>query len=286
MKSGAGIVRELKEDEVLELLAGPRTEEVPDTKRARVKASKDNAGGYLVLSDRTGTVYAEPKKLYSCTASVAMTDNRDINDCKVVRKLVVGELFEAISDPVQDEQSKIWRMEGTALKDGKTGWVTQKGNAGTTYVELSKKHFTIVKEAPLKKKPTGDATADVVRQLEVGEAVELLEAAKIEKAAPEQRIEVRALLDGAKGWIPRKEQVTLWKAVYKCLANNSLKTAASLEDGEVLRELAKGERLEFVEGPVEDGKATLLKGRCEKDGMVGWVCLKNADDKRVLALEL
>eukprot|EP00929_Paragymnodinium_shiwhaense_P077109 TRINITY_DN3968_c0_g2_i1.p1 TRINITY_DN3968_c0_g2~~TRINITY_DN3968_c0_g2_i1.p1 ORF type:complete len:2044 (-),score=893.51 TRINITY_DN3968_c0_g2_i1:341-6472(-) len=283
-KCASGIVREVKEDELLELLEGPKTEEVPDVKRARVKASKDNAVGFITISDRTGIVFAEPKKLYTCTASVAMTDSQNIKDCKVVRKLLVGELFEATSDPQQDEETKIWRMQGTALKDGKSGWITQKGNAGTTYVEQSKKHYTVVRATTLRKR-LGETPADSVRELEAGEAVEVLETPKVEKSQPEPRIKVRALSDGQTGWVSRKEpSVTAWKPFYRCVGPASMRNQKAAEGAQVLREFVKGDRIEYLEGPFEDGKATVMKGRAEKGGVVGFVNLKTEEGKRLLDL--
>eukprot|EP00929_Paragymnodinium_shiwhaense_P077106 TRINITY_DN3968_c0_g1_i1.p1 TRINITY_DN3968_c0_g1~~TRINITY_DN3968_c0_g1_i1.p1 ORF type:complete len:2055 (-),score=796.97 TRINITY_DN3968_c0_g1_i1:227-6391(-) len=283
VKCGAGVVRDLKEDEVLELLEGPRMEEVPDVKRVRVKASKDGATGFLTLLDRTGTVFAEPKKLYTCTSSVAITDNANVKECKVVRKLVVGELFEATTEPEQDTVSKVWRMEGIALKDGKSGWITQRGNAGTTYVQPSKMHYVVTHATSLRKELRDEA--DVVRQLEVGEAVALLETPKLEKSAPESRIRVRAFSDGTTGWVSHKEpSIATWKPFYRCFANVSMRNQQASEGAQVLRELVKGDRIEYLEGPLEVDKVTVLKGRTEKGGIVGFVNIKNEEGKRLLGV--
>jgi hypothetical protein len=90
------LVRTLASDEVLELLEVPREQIFPDTIRARVKVSKDDAVGWVTLKDRKEVVYAETNpKLYTCTATIAMTDGGNIQECKVVRKLALGEMFEA-----------------------------------------------------------------------------------------------------------------------------------------------------------------------------------------------
>merc|ERR1712072_1375620 len=135
--SGSEATRNLAVDEILELVEGPKKVVYPDVKRAKAKASKDGAIGWLTLKDKNEVDYAEAnKKLYTIKASVAMTDGANIKECKVVRKLAEGELFE---------------MEGVAKKDGQRGWLTSKGNAGTVYAEPTTKYYTVTKEVDLQK---------------------------------------------------------------------------------------------------------------------------------------
>merc|ERR1712048_1424755 len=123
-------------------------------------------------------------KLYTCTASVAMTDAEDIKACKVVRKLGVGEFFEASGPLVQDSASGVSRLPGKALQDGKQGWITVKGNAGTVFAEAATKYYSVLKEVQLEKRfQTGGAEA--IRKMEVDETFQLLEGPKDEKAPPE-----------------------------------------------------------------------------------------------------
>merc|ERR1712187_683879 len=103
--SDSGTVRPLVEEEVLELIEGPRKEVLADAQRGRLKATKDGASGWITLKDRHGVVYAEANpKLYTCTELVAMTDGEDIKSCKVMRKIAVEELVEA-SGPVEEDPS-------------------------------------------------------------------------------------------------------------------------------------------------------------------------------------
>merc|ERR1712061_944882 len=72
--SASSVLKTLKAQEIVELIEGPKKEEFPDIKRARVKASKDNAIGWVTLVDRLGTIYAEPNgKLLVCSQSIALT---------------------------------------------------------------------------------------------------------------------------------------------------------------------------------------------------------------------
>merc|ERR1711953_1431175 len=117
------------------------------------------------FKDRLGVVYAEANaKLYTCTAMVAMTDGEDITSCKVVRKLAVGEFYEASGPVVEDTKTGVSRLPGKALKDGKEGWITMKGNAGTIYAEAAAKYYSVKKETQLEKK-FGTAGAESIRTM-------------------------------------------------------------------------------------------------------------------------
>jgi len=283
-KEGGDATRALTEDEVLELLEGPKKVVYPDVRRAKAKASKDNAVGWLTLKDKNEVEFAVAnQKLYTIKTSVAMTDGANIKDCKVLRKLAEGELFEQEGEPVEDAETPgIVRIEGVAKKDGVKGWVTSKGNAGTVYAEQTNKFYTVVKDVDLQKAfKSIDVKADVVRTLEAGEALQITEGPKDEKVPQEIRVKVRALSDGAVGWMSRKEGfVKPWTTNYKCLEKVAMHGSRAVEEStEPLRELQKGESVEFLEGPVTEGKALRIRVCAKKDSLVGWVSLKSEDGK-------
>merc|ERR1719198_1993173 len=170
------VPRTLKHEKVFELLQGPQKEVFADAQRIRGKASKDGATGWITSIDHQGVVFAEPcNKYYTCTTSVAMTDAKDIKNCNVVRKLTVGETFIAEEDPVVEDGSGVTRVKAKGANDEKAGWITIKGNAGTTYATASTKIHTVVREVPLHK--LFHITNDVqeLRKLEVGEVFEVSE---------------------------------------------------------------------------------------------------------------
>lgn len=280
----AGLVRVLKVDEVLELLEGPRKETYQPGLKVKGKAIKDGALGWFCARDKTGNVFAEAdNKYYSCTSSVAMTDSMDIKDCKVVRKLAVGELFTVEEGPLVAEDAGVTRVKGKAIKDDVVGWITIKGNAGTVYAEASSKHFCVLQDVPLTKKFASAGAADDVRILEKGEAMQVLEGPKEETHTPETRIKGRALSDGAVGWISLKKGNTKpWTPYYKCKASVPMHEAAVVAEGATaLREIEAGEAVELLEGPVMEGDLVRMKCRAEKDGKVGWVTVKDAAGKRL-----
>jgi len=277
-------VRELRPDEIVELLEGPKKEAFAPALRARGKACKDQAQGWFTARDKKGTVMAEADaKYYSCVTSVAMTDELDVKSCKVVRKLAVGELFVVTEGPVEEKEAGITRIKGKALKDEAEGWITSKGNAGTVYAEPSKKHWSIVQEQPMTKAFKSNGPVEEVRSLEAGEAVLLLEGPKEEAFPPDVRIKGRALSDGAIGWITLKgTTVKKWSLFYKVLKSGPAHDARSPEGAQVLRETTAGEVAEWLEGPVEEGKELRIKAKLQKDGVIGWVSVRDAEGNKLM----
>jgi len=275
-------VRALKPEEVLELIEGPKKEAFDPALRARGKACSDGAVGWFTIRDKTGAVHSEKDdKFYTCTSSVAMTDNLDIKDCKVIRKLAVGESFTVLEGPIQEGEASITRVRAKALKDEKEGWVTTKGNAGTVYASASSKHYLMLRETPMQKKLS--SLSEKVRDLAKDEMVESMEEPKEESCPPEIRIRCKATSDGAVGWVTlRGDSVKKWSSAYKCLKAAPLHDTIATEGATVVRQLEAGEKTELLEGPTEDGGVVRMKARAVKDGAVGWATIRDGDGKRLL----
>eukprot|EP00927_Polykrikos_kofoidii_P022008 TRINITY_DN20667_c0_g1_i1.p1 TRINITY_DN20667_c0_g1~~TRINITY_DN20667_c0_g1_i1.p1 ORF type:complete len:2068 (-),score=493.97 TRINITY_DN20667_c0_g1_i1:213-6416(-) len=281
--AGQEPVRTLKADEVVELLEGPRKVVFPDALRVRGKARKDGATGWVTARDKNGITFAEANKnLYTCVATVAMTDSEDVKSCKVIRKLVVGELFLGSADPVDDKVANIHRVRGKALNDGQEGWITLKGNAGTVFAEVCSNHYTILKASPLQNRFGSDLT-DVVRTLEEGEAFQVLEGPKEEKCPPVSRIKGRSISDGVEGWMTLKQDcLKKWSGVYTCVVSTPIHDGRVVVDATVLRQLEKGETVELLEGPVADGKDMRIRGSTKNQATTGWMTIRNSDGKQLL----
>merc|ERR1740121_3315974 len=259
-----GVLRSLKVDEVVEVLEGPRKESYEPIMRLKGKASSDDAVGWLTVRDKTGTVFAEAdSKYYQCTSSVAITDNRDIKECKVLRKLAVGELFIVEEGPVE-EGDGMKRALGRTAKDDITGWITIKGNAGSAYAEASSKHYSVVRDVPLTKKFPSASPGDEVRTLAKGEAVLAIEAPKTEAVPAETRARVKAVQDNSEGWITVKPtSVAPWTPFYKCKFAAPIHETLTIEGATVVREASAGESFELLEGPVTEGTDLRMKARAE-----------------------
>ena len=77
-------------DEVVVPIEGPRKQNFKPGLRAKGQSSADGSVGLLTVRDKNGTAFAEAdNKYFQCTSSVAMTDNDDIKDCKVMRAVGV-----------------------------------------------------------------------------------------------------------------------------------------------------------------------------------------------------
>eukprot|EP00927_Polykrikos_kofoidii_P031606 TRINITY_DN27151_c0_g1_i1.p1 TRINITY_DN27151_c0_g1~~TRINITY_DN27151_c0_g1_i1.p1 ORF type:complete len:2139 (+),score=568.46 TRINITY_DN27151_c0_g1_i1:1-6417(+) len=280
---GKEVTRTLEEDEILELIEGPRKEVLPDTMRARVKVIPDSSTGWVTVKDRTGLAFAEPNpKLFVCVASVAMTDGGDIRQSKVVRKLAVGELFEVVGDITEDPVTGIERVQGVALKDGRECWITTKGNAGTVYAEAKPNYYSVLREVELQKRFASE-DAEVIRTLAPREVFLALEGPKEETTSPEVRAKVVALRDGAVGWISVKESsVKNWTPMYKCIVSTPMHDRLASEGATVLRDVSLGETIELLEGPVRENNETRMRGRAAKLGTTGWITIRDAEGKRYL----
>lgn len=277
--SGSAQQSVIKAEEVLELVEGPRKETLGSVMRLRGKAVKDGKTGWLTMKDKSGTIFAEKgNKCYTCTATVAITDQFDIKTCKVTKKLAADETFTITEGPINEESSGIERVKGIA-SDGVEGWITIKGNAGTYYAKVNEKLYSVTQDIALQSKFNSDSES--VRTLTAGEAIEVLEGPKEEKFIPANRAKVRTVAN-AEGWISVKnDTIKPWRSTYKVLKASSLyKSKGSKES--VVREIAVGEALELQEGPFEiDGKMW-MRAQLKKDGALGWTPTKDDAGARLL----
>lgn len=280
------VERMLKSDETLELIEGPKSVTFKPAMRIKVRCMKDKSEGYITSRDKMGVLYATLNdKVYTCKTTVAMTDALDLKDCKVVKKLPIDDLFTALDEQIDDSDSKLTRVRAKC-SDGKEGYITLKGNAGTTYAELSGKHWTISKEVPLTKvfKSLG---AEEIRTLEEGELLEVLEAPKEEAFTPEIRLKCKAMSDGCTGWLTFDNvNVLAWSKNYKCCVKTPLHETLEVKDAKSIRDLTVGESFDLVQGPIEIGEGEnaelRMKGKALRDGTIGWVTIRDATGKRTL----
>lgn len=275
VEGGGELLRQLRTEEIVELIEGPRVvqSEFSDVLRARVKASKDGAQGFLVTRDQMGTVFAElSDKYYQVTQPTGLTDSFEVSSCKLVRKLAINEVFVALGEVREDEEKGIKRVEAKALKDGLTGWVAITGaKAGTVYAKPSPKYYEVRRETALSKQATGLGVA--VRNLEEGEIVEVLVGPKAEKAETPMRMKGRTITDGVVGWLPFTG-ARACRPYYKCKKATSM-TESSATDAAVVRELDIHEILEPLAAPEVVGETMRFRGRAERDGATGWVTIKD-----------
>lgn len=139
------IVRRLAEQEVVEVLHGPRKEESVDVMRIRVKSVSKACEGWVTAVGNQGTVFlVDGGSTYKVVKDTILTEEftlestseetRKLKD--TTRKLKPGEVVEVLEWPREEEVSGLMRMKVRAKSDGASGWATEKGNTGIVFLEV------------------------------------------------------------------------------------------------------------------------------------------------------
>jgi len=273
-ESSSAEVKKVQPGEVLELLEGPQKEEPPEVLRLKGKASKDGKTGFVTLTDMSGKDLFKLAKLLVCKQSIAITTTFDIAAGKAIRKLDVGETLEVLEGPQEDAVRSLSRVRVTAKKDGKDGWVTVKGNQGTSYAEESDKHYVCLQATTLEKSLATGSTE--IRKVEEGEAFEALESPKKEKKSGIERLRARLLADGTEGWFTAGKAFSAWSPVYTCAQSTVLNDGVDIKESKTLRKLEPGETVEALQPPVKEESTGLmrLRVRAKKDDLVGFATVR------------
>lgn len=218
----------------------------------------------------------------TCVKQIAITTEFDIKGSGAsVRMLEPNEVVEVVEGPVVDDTLGVTRVRAKAMSDGKTGWVTVKGNHGTPYLmDCLKPFFYATEEVVLQDEFMVDASKDV-RPLRRNEVIEVLEGPRKEAIASTLRARGRALKDGVGGWFTVRnktgqELAVADKNIYTCTSAIALTSDADIKTCKVLRKLGKGEAMTVLEGPITDDKTsvTRIKAQALKDKAEGWVTTK------------
>jgi len=275
-------VRSLRAGEVVEVLEGPRQEIVGNAIRARGKVESDGATGWFTIKDKQGDDCAKQgKTTFTCISGIALTNDRNIKDCKVLRKLDKGENLVVLEGPIEDEGAGVTRIRARAPKDSMEGWVTTKGNAGSLYAQETGRTYMVCTSMPLQSGFQSD-TANNLKVLAEGETIELLEGPKEEKSSTTQRVYVRALTDGKTGWLTvKKDTMRLWSPNYRCVSASTM--SSDLKASKKVRDVDVDEIMELIEGPTVDAQGALrLKCCAEKDGSIGWMTIFTSEGTPIL----
>lgn len=96
----------------------------------------------LVDADGDGQIsLAEFKAIFQlkfvCVTGISMTDVLQVSVSKTTGKVETGEVMEALGPIAKDEATGMERVEVKVLSSGKQGFVTLKGNQGTTFLQES-----------------------------------------------------------------------------------------------------------------------------------------------------
>eukprot|EP00931_Biecheleriopsis_adriatica_P050407 TRINITY_DN29181_c0_g1_i1.p1 TRINITY_DN29181_c0_g1~~TRINITY_DN29181_c0_g1_i1.p1 ORF type:complete len:1018 (+),score=299.85 TRINITY_DN29181_c0_g1_i1:144-3197(+) len=135
--TGENSIREVKVDEVLEVLEGPVRDEGMKVMRLKCRAIADDREGWLSIKGNKGTTYLEEQlALYRVVRDTKLTTSFEKEDSAEGRKLLGCEVIEVVEWPKKHEDSGLTRMKVQALNDGAVGWMTQAGKDGDIFAEL------------------------------------------------------------------------------------------------------------------------------------------------------
>jgi len=237
--------------------------------RIRGKAEKDGNTGWATW---TPTTMVQTRVL-KCKKEITFTTTFDICLGKSIRKLEVGETLQMLGESQEENTRKLVRVQARANRDGAVGWVTLKGNQGTSFAEESEDHYMVQGSVPLESRMASGSPE--VRMLEEGELFELLEGPKIETKESVSRTRVRNLRDGDEGWFTHDNRVVQpWSPQYVCSESTVLGDALDATTCKEMRILEVGETLEALNTPEETSAGvTRILAKSNKDGLVGFVTI-------------
>merc|ERR1719498_2039806 len=133
------------------------------------------------MTDRVGLTSAQHESsVWKVVSAIVLTDELDVKASKVVRRLDADEELQALGERTEDAQSGMKRVRVKCKRDDKEGFVTFVGNQGTVFCEETQRTWKITSKVALQRK-FESVGAPMVRQLDVGEKVEVLEGPKAEQ---------------------------------------------------------------------------------------------------------
>jgi len=268
-------VGSLEAGEVMEVLEGPRKEAPLELFRIRGKAKSDGKTGWATLkAGKDGRPNFECARTMLCKSSIALTTAFDVAACAPIRKLEAGEVLEQVEPPKEDETRKLTRVHVKCTADGKEGWATMKGNAGTAYIVENLSHQICRIGVPLESNHA--AGSKVLRPLEPGEVFEVLEGPTAEVKPGDLRAKGRTLRGSREGWFTVSDAVKPWSPSYVCAKPTDLADGPDA-GAAVIRRLEAEERVEALDGPAAGPDGALrLRLRAPRDGAVGFAAARAA----------
>mmetsp|Transcript_130978 Transcript_130978/g.407337 ORF Transcript_130978/g.407337 Transcript_130978/m.407337 type:complete len:170 (+) Transcript_130978:1905-2414(+) len=128
--SGEGALRRLKEEELFEVLEGPRTETKRGALLARGRALRGGDEGWFP-AEGAMRLWSAPHR---CVRAVDLRDSEEAS-AAVLRRLEAGELLEALEPPQLEEGTGALRLRLRAERDGLVGFAPALGPDGGRALE-------------------------------------------------------------------------------------------------------------------------------------------------------
>eukprot|EP00931_Biecheleriopsis_adriatica_P106256 TRINITY_DN8073_c0_g1_i4.p1 TRINITY_DN8073_c0_g1~~TRINITY_DN8073_c0_g1_i4.p1 ORF type:complete len:2013 (-),score=680.48 TRINITY_DN8073_c0_g1_i4:65-6103(-) len=275
--------RMISEDEVVELLEGPQKDEKLGITRMKGRALSDNLVGWISVMGNNGSVFLKEKSkpfLHS-TVDLPLEKEFRCSDEAPVRTLKAEEVIEVIEGPRKDCLEPVQRVRCRACSDGATGWMTLKNSDGIAFAEVGQKRYFTCTTAIAMTDGQNIKTCKVLRKLEPGEVVCLVEGPETDKDSGVSRFKATSSKDNLTGYVTLKGNAGTVYAeestkLYTALRDVPLHKKFQSDGSETVRLLRKDEPIEVLEGPKEEkfDPVVRVKGRALADGAEGWVSRK------------
>jgi hypothetical protein len=192
------VLRKLDQGETLQCIEGPVDDDVAGCSRIRVLAQKHDLEGWVTIKGNAGSCYAEESgRMYVLSRPVALQTGLT-SESSTVKMLEEGVSVEMIKGPMEETSHSELRLKCRVADSGQLGWVTLEGDNlkpwGPRYRCVNSTAINDIMDV-------SSEDAKMLRKLEAGEAVELLEGPRLEASVGIMRLRARSERDGVAGWI-------------------------------------------------------------------------------------
>jgi len=281
-------VRKLQVGELVEAMGGSQEDADLGLERVQCRAVRDGALGWITIRSTAGTTYLErTAKPFLYLAKSSGLRGALAANSKRVRELKAGESVELVEGPKEERSGADSRVRGAACGEDAQGWlqITEKG--GAVLAKLSAKVYKCIEAIAMTDAPDF-GNCQMVRRIDAGEALELMDDKIVKPDEGGMRRRFRACRDGREGWITTHgSQGTVYtKAATKhyVIQKEAPVHAGLSAESPVIRVLMPGEAFAAFEEPKEVSggeQLTFYKVRAVTDGAEGWVT--SGIDKEVRA---
>lgn len=134
----------------------------------------------------------------------AVSDEHDLQNCKELRRMEKGEIFEVMEGPKRDDSAGgVTRVRGRAWRDGLIGWATVSGSSGAPSMTPVSGVMKAVHPVPITNAVEAGAE---IRSTSNGELLQVLEWTQRSVGGQNlTKVRVWAISDGITGWITLSE---------------------------------------------------------------------------------
>mmetsp|Transcript_141276 Transcript_141276/g.439060 ORF Transcript_141276/g.439060 Transcript_141276/m.439060 type:complete len:1297 (+) Transcript_141276:2158-6048(+) len=281
-------IRKLEPEEFVEVLDGPQSDDSLGVARIRARTLADGKVGWVTAKGNQGTPFLVQcsKPAYFSTEELSLQDAFASEGSGEVRTVKPAEVLEVIEGPRKEVLGNALRARGKATSDGAVGWFTVRSKQGEDTVQPGKSTFTCTQSIALTSEMS-IKDCKVLRKLDKGEAVTVLEGPLEDETAGVSRIRARAAKDDMEGWVTTKGNagsvyIEETGRTYTVLTSIPLQTKFQTDSASEVRTLAEKETIELLEGPKEEksNAPVRVNVRAVADGKTGWITLRKGTTKQ------